>query len=121
MSEAQLLKAAIAGDEGAYAELVEPHRRALHAHCYRMLGSVQDAEDAVQETLVNAWSGLSRFDIIGHSGLSRRLTLGIGEADRRRRLPLNVGRLRDRRATEFGQPRRARNPGLKGRSGPSPL
>jgi RNA polymerase sigma-70 factor (ECF subfamily) len=62
MSEAQLLKAAAGGNEGAYAELVEPHRRALHAHCYRMLGSVQDAEDAMQETLVNAWRGLRRFE-----------------------------------------------------------
>src|SRR6476619_1281336 len=62
-----LLDAAQAGDERAYAELVEPHRRALQAHCYRMLGSVQDAEDAVQETLLNAWRGLERFE--GRSSL----------------------------------------------------
>ena len=54
-------------EERAYGEQLEPHRRALHAHCYRMLGSVQDAEDAVQETLVKAWRGLERFE--GRSSL----------------------------------------------------
>ena len=62
MNEHQLLEAARAGDEDAFARLVEPHRNALHAHCYRMLGSVADAEDALQETLLNAWRGLSKFE-----------------------------------------------------------
>jgi RNA polymerase sigma-70 factor (ECF subfamily) len=62
LQERELLAAARADDEDAYRLLVEPHRRELLAHCYRMLGSVQDAEDALQEALLRAWRGLPRFD-----------------------------------------------------------
>jgi RNA polymerase sigma-70 factor, ECF subfamily len=62
MNETQLLKAARDGDERAYAALVETHRGQLYAHCYQMLGSVHDADDAVQEALLRAWRALARFE-----------------------------------------------------------
>src|SRR5256714_3880072 len=65
--ERELLAAARGGDEDAYGRLVEPHRAELHAHCYRMLGSLHDAEDALQEALLRAWRGLPRFE--GRSSL----------------------------------------------------
>jgi RNA polymerase sigma-70 factor, ECF subfamily len=60
--EADLLDAARGGDEHAFRRLVEPHRRDLHAHCYRMLGSLHDAEDALQDALLRAWRGMPRFE-----------------------------------------------------------
>ena len=57
-----LLAAAQAGDERAFRQLVEPYRHALEVHCYRMLGSGQDAEDMAQETLLRAWRALERFE-----------------------------------------------------------
>ncbi|MBO0689363.1 MAG: RNA polymerase subunit sigma-70 [Candidatus Dormibacteraeota bacterium] len=60
--ETALLVAAQGGDEAAFRRLTEGHVRELHVHCYRMLGSVQDAEDAVQETLLRAWRHLSGFE-----------------------------------------------------------
>src|SRR5438067_11510753 len=56
------ISSARTGDESAFRELVEPYRRQLHLHCYRLLGSLQDAEDIVQETLLAAWRGLSGFE-----------------------------------------------------------
>jgi len=55
------------GDKAAFTRLVTPLRRELHAHCYRMLGSGHDADDAVQEALLRAWRGLARFE--GRSSL----------------------------------------------------
>jgi RNA polymerase sigma-70 factor (TIGR02960 family) len=61
LGEAALARAR-AGDEEAFRELTEPYRRELQVHCYRILGSVQDAEDMVQETLLAAWRGLEAFE-----------------------------------------------------------
>jgi len=78
-TESQLLEAAQGGDETAFQQLVEPHRAQLHAHCYRMLGSVHDAEDALQEALLRAWRGLPRFE--GRSSLKSWLyTIGTNTA-----------------------------------------
>jgi RNA polymerase sigma-70 factor (TIGR02960 family) len=57
-----LISRARAGDGDAFRELTDPHRRELQLHCYRMLGSFQDAEDALQDTLLTAWQGLEGFE-----------------------------------------------------------
>ena len=59
---ADLIELARAGDEAAFAALVEPHRRRLLMHCYQILGSLHEAEDALQETLLAAWRGLAAFE-----------------------------------------------------------
>ncbi|HLZ04932.1 MAG TPA: sigma-70 family RNA polymerase sigma factor [Bradyrhizobium sp.] len=61
-SSPDLIERAQAGDEAAFRELVDAHRNELHLHCYRMLGSFHDAEDALQEALIAAWRGLSTFE-----------------------------------------------------------
>ena len=58
----QTLARARAGDEDAFREVTDPYRRQLHQHIYRIVGSVQDAEDLLQETLLAAWRGLERFE-----------------------------------------------------------
>ena len=62
MDGADEIAAAIAGEESAFAALAERHRRELHVHCYRMLASFDEAEDAVQETLLHAWRSRDSFD-----------------------------------------------------------
>lgn len=65
--ERELLGAARRGDEDAFGRLLDPFRSELQAHCYRMLGSVHDAEDALQDTMLRAWRGMARFE--GRSSL----------------------------------------------------
>jgi RNA polymerase sigma-70 factor (ECF subfamily) len=61
-AEAKAFAAAAAGDHDAFRRLTEPYAREIHFHCYRMLGSVQDAEDGLQETLLRAWRHLTSFE-----------------------------------------------------------
>ncbi|MGA8456858.1 MAG: sigma-70 family RNA polymerase sigma factor, partial [Streptosporangiaceae bacterium] len=60
--EQRALELARSGDDSAFGALVGPYRAELHAHCYRMLGSVHDAEDALQDALLRAWKGLPGFE-----------------------------------------------------------
>lgn len=71
LDEAPLLAAARGGDEHAFAQLTGPYRRELQVHCYRMVGSLHDAEDLVQETMLRAWRRLGAFE--GRSSLRRWL------------------------------------------------
>ena len=68
---ADLITQAQAGDERAFGQLIDPYRRELQPHCYRILGSVHDAEDALQETLLAAWQGLRGFE--GRASIRTRL------------------------------------------------
>jgi len=94
--EAALVKLAGEGDEAAFSELVEPHRAELRAHCYRMLGSLHDAEDALQDALLRAWRGLSGFE--GRSSvrswlysIATNTALDITRHRSRRELPVDFG------------------------------
>jgi len=96
LSTSDLLTAAREGDENAFAGLIEPHRRDLHAHCYRMLGSLQDAEDALQDALLRSWRGLDRFE--GRAALRTWLhriatnaCLDVAKRRPKRVLPIDYG------------------------------
>ena len=106
-AEAQrtLLAAARQGDEDAFGGLLQPFRGELHAHCYRMLGSVQDAEDALQDSLLRAWRGLARFEERSslRNWLFRIATntcLNVIERRPPRHLPIGYGQPGDPFATE---------------------
>jgi RNA polymerase sigma-70 factor, ECF subfamily len=94
--ERELLRAAQAGNEEAFERLLAPYRGELQAHAYRMLGSVHDAEDAMQESLLRAWRGIGRFE--GRSSLRSWLytittnaSLRLIERRPRRVLPVEFG------------------------------
>jgi RNA polymerase sigma-70 factor, ECF subfamily len=94
--EGDLLAAAKRGDEGAFERLVEPYRGELQAHAYRMVGSLHDAEDAMQEALLRAWRGIPRFE--GRSSLRTWLytittnsSLRLIERRPKRVLPIDHG------------------------------
>jgi RNA polymerase sigma-70 factor (ECF subfamily) len=94
--EGELLTLARTGDEDAFNALVETHRAELRAYCYQMLGSVQDAEDAVQNAMLRAWRGLGAFE--GRSSvrgwlytIATNTTLDIARHRSRRELPADFG------------------------------
>lgn len=102
-----LLACAQAGDERAFRRLVEPYRHALDVHCYRMLGSVQDAEDVAQETLLRAWRALERFEprVQFQTWLYRIATNAcLDELERRPRRPEPVDPFPDRPSDEVASP-----------------
>jgi RNA polymerase sigma-70 factor (ECF subfamily) len=106
--ERRLLDAARAGDQHAFALLVEPYQAQLRAHCYRMLGSPADAEDALQETLLRAWRGLADFESRSslRSWLYRIATnagLRMIEKRPKRVLPIDYGPAADPHVA-FGEP-----------------
>jgi RNA polymerase sigma-70 factor (ECF subfamily) len=109
LQERELLEAARDGDEDAFRGLLEPYRGELHAHCYRMLGSVHDAEDALQDASLRAWRGLPRFE--GRSSLRSWLyTIAtntcLNQIARRpkRVLPLDYGPAADPHFAPPGEP-----------------
>ncbi|MFV2100937.1 sigma-70 family RNA polymerase sigma factor [Micromonospora sp. LOL_024] len=93
--DADLVRAR-AGDDTAFGRAVAPLRRELHVHCYRMLGSVHDADDAVQEALLRAWRGIGRFEGRGSLrawlyAIATRICLDAVETRRRRAMPVDLG------------------------------
>ena len=104
-----LLESAREGDERAFERLVRPYRGELHAHCYRMLGSVHDAEDALQETMLRAWRAIGKFE--GRSSLRSWLytiatntSLNLISRRPKRVLPLDYGPSFDPHDQGIGMP-----------------
>jgi RNA polymerase sigma-70 factor (ECF subfamily) len=94
--ESVLLDLARSGDESAYRELIETHRSELHAHCYRMLASVEDADDAVQDTLLRAWRSIDQFE--GRSSvrtwlyrIATNASIDLSKSRTRRELSVGMG------------------------------
>jgi RNA polymerase sigma-70 factor, ECF subfamily len=107
MDQRVLLAAAQAGDDRAFGRLIEPYRYALEVHCYRMLGSTQDAEDLAQETLLRAWRALERFEPRAQfqTWLYRIATNAcLDELERRPRRPQPVDPFPDRPVDETASP-----------------
>ena len=111
MTDTELLARARTGDGEAFGELAEPFRRELQVHCYRILGSVADAEDVLQETMVAAWRGIAAFE--GRSSVRAWLyRIATNQC-------LNALRGGGRRAQRAGQPAGG-VPGVPGQRGPMP-
>jgi RNA polymerase sigma-70 factor, ECF subfamily len=105
--ERGLIAAAQAGDERAFRRLVDPYRRALEVHCYRMLGSLHDAEDVLQETLLRAWRSLERFERRSsvHTWLYRIATNAcLDELERRPHRPEAIQPYPDQRLEDLPAP-----------------
>ena len=107
--EKELLGAARDGDESAFARLVEPFQGELHAHCYRMVGSVHDAEDALQDAMLRAWRAIGKFE--GRSSLRSWLytiatntCLNLINRRPKRVLPLDYGPSFDPHDQGIGMP-----------------
>jgi RNA polymerase sigma-70 factor (TIGR02960 family) len=106
---ADLIARARAGDGDAFAELTEPYRRELQVHCYRMLGSFQDAEDALQDTLLSAWQGLAGFE--GRASIrtwlyriaTNRCLNALRAASRRPPLEWNIPKVEPPEPTRLGE------------------
>jgi RNA polymerase sigma-70 factor (TIGR02960 family) len=106
---ADLISRARAGDGGAFREMTEPHLRELQVHCYRMLGSFADAEDALQDTLLAAWQGLGGFE--GRASIrtwlyriaTNRCLSTLRSASRRPALEWNVPGVQPPEPTRLGE------------------
>lgn len=109
MVTTDLIAKAQAGDDSAFRALTEPYRRELQVHCYRMLGSYQDAEDALQDTLLAAWQGIGGFE--GRASLRRwlyriatnRCLNALRSASRRPAKEWNIPAMEPPEPTRFGE------------------